>query len=166
MRVPIRKGGKFTHIKSDPYMTQTKFDELAKNLARLKKDVQPELAKEVKRLALMGDFSENAAYQIAKGRLRSVNYKMEKITKEIAGANIIKENKNSQIVSIGHRVTIKSAKETKEYRILGSSETNPAKGTISHQSPLGLALLHKPLGATVELKLDNIVVKYEIIKIA
>lgn len=165
MRVPIRKGGKYTHIKSDPYMTQEKFDDLKKNLLKLKKDVQPHLAQEVKRLALMGDFSENAAYQIAKGRLRSTNHKMEKISKQIAEAQIIKVNKNSQIVAIGSLVTIKSNKQSKQYRILGSSETDPAAGTISHQSPLGKALLNKSVGDITEIKLDDRIVKYEIIKI-
>jgi len=165
MRVPIRKGGQYTNIKSDPYMTQAKFDELEKKLTRLKKDVQPELAKEVKRLALMGDFSENAAYGIAKGRLRSTNSKIEKLTKQIAEANIIKTNKNTNNVQIGHKVTIKSKLETKNYTILGSSETNPSRGTISHQSPLGKLLLHKSVEDIVKLKVDNKVVEYQIIKI-
>ncbi|MFH1745301.1 MAG: hypothetical protein ABH881_04010 [bacterium] len=43
-------------------MTQVKFDELKKELEKLKKIKRPPAIEEVKRLALIGDFSENAAY--------------------------------------------------------------------------------------------------------
>ena len=39
------------------------------NLERLKKEVRPALAKRVQELAAMGDFSENAEYQMAKTAL-------------------------------------------------------------------------------------------------
>ena len=165
MRVPIRKGGEFTHDKLDPYITQDKFDKLQKNLDTLKTSVQPRLAKEVKRLALMGDFSENAAYQLAKGSLRGINQKILQIEKQIASAQIIKIKKNNSTIQIGNLVTIESNKQTLQYRILGSLETNPTNGTISYQSPLGSQLLNKKVGDTVEIKLDERIVKYKIIKI-
>ena len=165
MRVPIRKPGKFTHSKLDPHITQAKFDELKKNLQTLKTSVQPRLAKEVKRLALMGDFSENVEYQLAKGNLRGINQKILQIEKQIASAQIIKIKKNSSTIQIGNLVTIESNKQTLQYRILGSLETNPTNGTISYQSPLGSKLLNKKIDDTIEIKLDERIVKYKIIKI-
>jgi transcription elongation factor GreA len=165
MRVPIRKGGKYTFIKADPFMTQSKFDELQKKLARLKKEVQPKLIQEVKRLALMGDFSENTAYQIAKGKLRGTNSKIDELSKNIADAQIIKADKDNSTVQIGHEVTIRSNNKDIRYRILGSSESAPAQGTISHQSPLGKALLDERVGNIVEIKLDDKLVSYKIISI-
>ncbi|MFN5935425.1 MAG: GreA/GreB family elongation factor, partial [Roseiflexaceae bacterium] len=32
------------------------------------------------------------------------------------------------------------------YRIVGSAESNPAKGMISNESPLGIALIDKKVG--------------------
>ncbi|MFA6307656.1 MAG: GreA/GreB family elongation factor [Patescibacteria group bacterium] len=165
MRVPIRKGGQYTNMKDDPVMTQGKFDELKKTLEKLKKDIQPKMAEEVKRLALMGDFSENAAYQIAKGRLRFTNSKIENITKQIAEANIIKINKNKNVIEIGSLVTVKIDQEIKKYHILGSSETDPSKGKISYQSPLGAAFLNKKIDEIVEIKINGQITKYQIIAI-
>jgi len=165
MRVPIRKGGQYTYIKDDPYMTEDKFEALKKNLEKLKQEIQPRLIAEVKRLALMGDFSENAAYQIAKGKLRGTNSKIDKLTKQIADANLIKIDKDTSVVQIGHQVTISNGDKEFRYRILGSSETNPAKGAISYQSPLGKALIGKKINDSVEIKLANEVVKYKIISI-
>jgi len=62
MRTPQRKPGKYIHIKPDPHITEEKFIELKNKLEKMKKR-HPGLASEVKRLAEMGDFSENAAYR-------------------------------------------------------------------------------------------------------
>ena len=62
-------------------------------------------------------------------------------------------------------MTIELNKQTKQYRILGSSETNPSTGTISHQSPLGKELLNKSVGDIAKIKLDDQTVEYKIIKI-
>lgn len=165
MRVPIRKAGEYTYIKPDPFITQEKFDELKKNIKHLKENIQPHLIKEVKRLAELGDFSENVEYQLAKGKLRGINSKMLKIEKQIASAQIIKANKNSSSVQIGNLVTIESSQKERQYRILGSLETDPAAGVISYQSPLGLELMNKKVGDTVAIKLDDKTVEYKIIKI-
>ena len=78
MRVPIRKGGEFTNIIPDPNLTRKKFNEFSVKLKSLKLE-QPKAILEVKRLAELGDFSENAAYQMAKGHLRSLNEKIFKL---------------------------------------------------------------------------------------
>jgi len=165
MQVPRRKGGQYTFIKPDPYITTAKLAELKIDLAKLKTTVQPQLASEVKRLALMGDFSENAAYQIAKSRLRSTNEKISQIQKQIDCAQIIKADKNSSVIQIGSLVTVKINKLIKKYRILGSSETDPKAGVISYNSPLGEALLNKKIGDTVEVKLADKNEEYKILGI-
>ncbi len=165
MRVPRRKAGEFTFAKPDPLITAEKLAELKVNLEKLKNTVQPALASEVKRLALMGDFSENAAYQIAKGRLRGVNQKVTDLQKQIEIAEIIETNTSHSTVQIGSLVSIEVNKEIKKYRILGSLETNPSGGVISYNSPLGQALLNKPVGAVLEIKLGENTLIYKILKI-
>lgn len=167
MRVPRRKGGEFTFSKPDPYITAAKLTELKANLKKLKNIIQPGLASEVKRLALMGDFSENAAYQIAKGRLRGLNQKILEIQKQIGIAEIIKTDqaKGDNLVKIGSLVTIEVNQQTKKYRILGSLETDPSAGVISYNSPIGQALLNKQVGDVVVIILAERSVEYKIIKI-
>ena len=165
MRVPIRKGGQYTFMPNDPKMTEAKLNEFKKSLVHLKKDIQPPLIQEVKRLSLLGDFSENAEYQIAKGRLRSTNQKILKLEQQIATAQIIKFPQDKTRVQIGSSVTVVVNEQEYQYHILGSAETNPATGTISYQSPLGLALLNKKVNDVAELKLADRTVNYKIIKI-
>ena len=165
MRVPRRKAGEFTFAKPDPLITAEKLTELKANLEKLKNIIQPELASEVKRLALMGDFSENAAYQIAKGRLRGVNQKITDLQKQIDIAEIIETNTKSSTVKIGSLVSVEVNQAIKKYRILGSLETNPSSGVISYNSPFGQALLNKAVGAVLEIKLGDNIVTYKILKI-
>jgi len=165
MRVPIRKADKYTHLKTDPYITQAKFDELTKKVDRLINVNRPREAEEVKRLALMGDFSENVGYQIAKGRLRGINQRVLDIQDLLKNAIIIRHDKNNEIVQIGNFVTLSRDGREKEYQILGSEETNPTAGVISHHSPLGSALIGRKIGDEIEVNLDDRVIKYKIIKI-
>lgn len=165
MQVPTRKHDKIPKPKSDPFITLKKFNELKAKLDRLLNVTRPPAIEEVKRLALMGDFSENAAYQIAKGRLRGLNQRIMDIEDLLRRADIIVPNKNSQVVELGNIVTIKTDDQEKTYQILGSAETNPSSGVISHNSPIGAALLGKRKGESVKIKLANKTLDCIIIKI-
>jgi transcription elongation factor GreA len=165
MRVPIRKPGKFTHLKPDPHLTEEKFNALKNNLERLKKISRPRAAEETKRLAEMGDFSENAAYQISKGRLRGINQRILDIEDHLKRAIIIHQIKNIKTVQLGHWVTIENNGKQKTYQILGSSETDPTRGIISHNSPIGSALIGKKIEDKINIKTTNKEVVYTIIKI-
>lgn len=145
MRVPIRKPGKYTFDKPDPHMTQERFFELKEKLAKFRV-AQPKAAAEVQRLAQLGDLSENAAYQIAKGKLRSINQKILDLENILNAAVIIKKNSTSEKVKLGSTVTFDLDGKEFTFTILGSSETNPSKGIISHTSPIGKSLMNKRSG--------------------
>ena len=152
MRTPTRKPGKYTNLKPDRYITKEKLEELKAKVDKLKNISRPRASAEVKRLALMGDFSENVGYQMAKGRLRGINRRIDEAGDAIKYAKLITKKSDSNIVELGNTITIQSAKKTHIYQILGSSETDPLKGVISHNSPLGSQLLGKSLGDIIKVK--------------
>lgn len=164
MQVPKRKPGKFSSVKPDPKITQKKHDELIAELEHLIKQ-RPDLSKEVQRLAAMGDFSENAGYQIAKGKLRGLNYHILEVEDHLRQAIIIGQPSDNNTVQLCNTVTFESNGKKQTYLILGSSETNPDKNIISHNSPLGSALMGHKVGDTVSIMIDNKEVKYKILKI-
>lgn len=164
MQIPYRKPGKYSQIPKDNLMTEAKFDELKKKLASLKA-AQPQAAKDVARLAEMGDFSENVEYQLAKGRLRGINQNITQIEYDLEHAEIIRRDKNSGVVQIGSTVTVDNEKGTLTFQILGSSETNPSQGIISHTSPIGSALLGHKEGEKIKIHIGNKDVDYTIVKI-
>lgn len=169
MRVPIRKGDARLATKIDPAMTAEKYRELKAKLEFMIKVKRPREAEEVKRLALMGDFSENAGYQLAKGRLRGLNQRIIDLEKLLARAEIIQTPQDGRI-ALGSYVTIKRIDDqvdrpAKTYRILGGSETDPSGGIISHQSPLGNALLGKQAGDKIRISLKEQEAEYVISKV-
>jgi transcription elongation factor GreA len=163
MQVPIRKPGRYTHLKPDPHITAEKFQELKNKLERMKKS-RPPLIEEVKFHALNGDFSENAAYQIAKGRLRGLNQRIIETEDQLKRAMIIIPGQSSRVV-LGSRVTVKVNGKEKTFLILGSVETNPGQGVISSNSPIGSLLMGRRAGDRVILKLKDRETEYEILKI-
>lgn len=149
--------------KQDPLMTQDKYDELERELAKLYERRKP-AALEVSRLAELGDFSENVEYQLAKGRLRGINNRILVVEEQLKRAEIIKPL-NTDSVQIGSTVKVGVHGVESTYTILGSAETNPAAGVISHTSPIGAALLGHRVGETVIIETKRGTTEYTILKI-
>lgn len=114
----------------------------------------------------MGDFSENAGYQLAKGRLRGLNRRIEELEDLLKKAEIIMPDKDTSSIKAGHLVTVSSEGKEKTYRLLGAEETDPAHGVISLLSPLGAALLGKRVGETAVLEIGGRRKEYLITKIS
>lgn len=152
MQLPRRKGDARLNQKIDPYLSATKYQELTRKLERLRAS-RPQLAEEVKRLAEMGDFSENAGYQLAKGRLRGLNQRIIDLENQLKVALIIKSDGANEKIQIGSRVLLEREGNKKEYTILGSTESQPESGIISHLSPLGMALMGRKAGEEVQVGL-------------
>lgn len=163
MQVPIRKAGKYSNKQADYNITQAKFDELKKELNKLK-DIHPQAAVELRRLAEMGDLSENAAYTIAKGKLRRINGRILEIENILKNAVIIVPTKNNS-VQLGSVVTLEFNNKQVTYTILGSSETNPSLGIISNQSPIGQALMGHKVGDVVKAPINQKDIEYKIINL-
>ncbi|MBP9731875.1 MAG: GreA/GreB family elongation factor [Candidatus Magasanikbacteria bacterium] len=163
MQLPYRKPGKYAHTPMDPFVTQKKLEELTRKLERLYAD-RPKLAKEVGRLAELGDFSENVEYQLAKGKLRSVNQRILIVENQLKHSEIISSTSKGTTIELGDTVTVQANGSEKTYQILGSSETNPHKGIISHNSPIGEALIGKKVGDTITVEIGKKTIDYVIIK--
>lgn len=166
MRLPNRKPGKYTFPTFDPHMTQEKFDALTQKLAHIKAVSLPKAIKETSMYRENGDFSENAEYQIAKGRLRGLLKAVDEIQHQITHAQIITGGAKTDTVQIGHTVTIQSGDLTQTFTILGSTEADPMKGIISYQSPLGSALMNHAAGDVVTMEIGDTQKTYTIISIA
>jgi transcription elongation GreA/GreB family factor len=150
---------------SPVHLTQDGFDRLKNQLERLKKSL-PELINETQRTAAYGDRSENAEYKEAKGLLRRTHRQIIGISDKIKRAVIIASGPNaSGGVRIGSSVILETKGKKLTFEILGSSETDPAHGRISFQSPLGAALIDRRVGDTVAIKTPGGDQEYRILEI-
>ena len=74
--------------------------------------------------------------------------------------------KKKDSVDIGCKVTVKNGRKQHVYHIVGEWEANPLEQKISHQSPLGKALVGKTIGEDIEIEVPAGKIKYSIIDIA
>lgn len=166
MRLPNRKPGKHTFPTFDPHITQTQYDAMHSKLQHILKVSRPKAIAHMQEAGENGDYSENAEYQIAKGRLRGLNTAIDELKFQLAQAIIISPNANTDTVQLGHTVTVRLENNTEvTWNILGPTEANPAAGIISHKSPVGEALLGKQVGEEVTVVLKDRTVMYTIIRI-
>jgi transcription elongation factor GreA len=111
-----------------------------------------------------GDLKENEAYHA--GLLaRDINESRISEIEAILENYTIVEVKQNDIVQIGSTVTVKVNDIEKIFKIVGVNEADPVDGKISGNSPLGSALLGKKAGESLDLKIDESSVKYDIMKV-
>ena len=170
MRLPTRKKELERQQTEEPdlHFTPEKIESMKRELVRLTETERGIAAAEVVRTGEMGDFSENAGYQWAKQNLRRINGRILSLTEKIAHAIPIIHEVGSTRVRIGSIVTVKlePGSATYTYEILGSQESNPLKGKISHHSPIGKALLGAVVGDVVDVQVSDRTTQYTVISIA
>lgn len=165
MQVPKRRSEQSIKRESGPFLiTAEGLARLEKQLNRLEKEL-PAMIKEVEHTKSHGDFSENAAYQDAKATLRRTHGRIASLKDRIKRAEIIEKTSATDSVQIGSTVIVETNGKRFTFEILGSHESNPSKGRISNQSPLGQLLLGHKVGEEVALQLKDTSVVYKILEI-
>jgi transcription elongation factor GreA len=137
------------------YLTKEGLDELKKEYQQLNTVRRPELLERVSQARSMGDLSENAEYVAARDELSFVDGRLDELEEIITQASIIQEDHGKgahSLVKLGSIVivTVKGKKE--EFALVGEWEADPKEKKISHESPLGKALIGKKVGEKIEVE--------------
>lgn len=150
--------------KNNLLITQEGLDNLKKELNDFIEVKRQEIAKRIQDARELGDISENSEYDSAKQEQAYIEGRIVELE------DIIKNSKVSEItrkdfVDVGAKVTvhIEGGKDT--FRIVGAPEADPNAKKISHESPLGLALIGKKVGDEIEVEAPIGKLIYTILKI-
>jgi transcription elongation factor GreA len=152
---------------SEPiYITVEGAEKLKRELADLKGPQRQALSARLRDAIQMGDLSENADYHKAKedqafleGRVLELEYILNK-------AVIVDGPVNKDVVFVGATVTVQEDDfEPEKFYIVGAQEADPRAGKISHESPIGRALMDHRIGETVEAQTPGGTTKLKILKI-
>jgi transcription elongation factor GreA len=99
-----------------------------------------------------GDISENADYEVAKQEQAYNEGRIKDLEEILRHAKIIEGKIPTDYVDVGNQVTvIEEGFPPETYIIVGPAEASPADGRISHESPVGSALLGRRVGDTVHV---------------
>lgn len=133
------------------HLTLTGYNQLVAELADLKTNKLPAAIERVARAREFGDLTENAEYHQARDDHATLVGRIDELTDIVNRAEIIKETGSKTEVGIGSIVSVAINGSTHEFTIVGEWEADPAQKKISHESPLGKALLGKAVGDKVEV---------------
>ncbi len=149
------------------YLTEEGAKKLQEELDYLINVRRPEVAQHIHDAKADGDISENAGYDEAKNEQAFVEGRITKIQQILKRAVIVDQVADTDTIQIGHEVTIREVgtDDDEVYAIVGSAETDPSNGKISHKSPLGSALLGKRVGDRVAVRTPSGVIHFEIVSI-
>ncbi len=148
------------------YVSAEGLVKLREKLEVLKSVERRQIADRIKEAVQAGDITDSPAYESAREAQSMNEGRILELEDLVKRAVVIKKRQNSTTVTIGSSVEVKQGLKKMDLTIVGSEESDPAKGFISNESPLGQALLGKKVGD--EVVMTNLLGKkidYKIIKI-
>lgn len=150
------------------FLTQDGFDELKKEFEELTKVKRPDVLERVTQARNLGDLSENAEYVAAREELSFIDGRIEELEELMKQASIIHESHKkgiNQSVKLGSNVTLHVAGKKEVYKVVGEWEADPAEKKISHESPLGKALLGKGVGDKIKVDAPAGTIDYTLVSV-
>jgi transcription elongation factor GreA len=149
------------------YLTAEGAEELKQELDYLTEVRRPELAQRLKEAVAQGDLKENADYHDTKEQQAFVEGRIQYLENILRTAVIIANDGVKDVVRIGSEVTIRETgmDDDETYMIVGAAEANPREGKISHESPIGAALLGRKKGAEIQVRTPGGVTTFKIKRI-
>ena len=149
-------------------VTKEGLAKLESELEQLKTVRRPEVADRIRISKELTSTQNNAEFDDAKNEQAFVEGRILTLEEMITDATIIDEEHahRANRVEVGSNVTVSESQgKSKEFHIVGSAEADPAEGRISNESPVGIALLGKRVGAEVQVNVPKGILRYTIIKI-
>jgi len=149
------------------YLTQEGLIRLQQELEYLKGPAREQLAKRLRAAIEQGDLSENADYSAAKEEQGFLEGRIRELEQLLSNVIIIDHvEKNLNEIGIGDYVTIQEENfEPERYHLVGPKEADPSNGKISHESPIGKALIGHKVGDVVVVDTPNGEIRLKILKI-
>jgi len=140
------------------YLTQAGFDKLQDELEYLRTVRRQEVAERLHEAMADGDagIDNDAEVDAAKNEQAFVEGRIHELEIILSNARIIDENATFDVVEVGAKVEIQEDGTSPEkYTIVGAAEADPQNGYISHESPLGKALMGHRAGDVVTVHAPN-----------
>ena len=126
-----------------------------------------EIAEKIKDARGQGDLSENAEYDAAREEQAKIEARIEELEQKLRNVKVIEADANKNRISLGSQVKLLDLEFQEEiiFMIVGSTESDPANGRISNESPLGSELIGHKIDDIVDVNSPDGIIKYKVIEI-
>jgi transcription elongation factor GreA len=140
---------------------------IREELEQLRGPARTALAARLRAAIQQGDLSENADYTSAKEEQGFLEGRILELEALIKTAEVVDpQTAPHGVVSLGSRVTVRDEENAPEvFQIVGSKEGDSRAGKISHESPIGKALMGHRAGDSVTVPTPSGTIAFRIEKI-
>ena len=147
-------------------ITTEGLEKLKSELIFLKEKKRPEIVAAIAEARSHGDLKENAEYHAAKEQQGLTEAKINELEHALANAQVIDVKELPYTGKVVFGATIKlynlDSDESISYKIVGNLESDPAKGMISVDTPIGKGLIGKSVGDEVNIETPSGKLNFEI----
>lgn len=149
------------------YLTKEGLEELKNEHNELVNVKRPDVLERVSQARNLGDLSENAEYVAAQEDLSFIDGRIDELEELLKQVSLISEDKKnlSHMVELGSKVIVSVKGKNESFMVVGEWEADPMDQKISHESPLGKALLGKKVGEKVEVEAPAGKIYYTIVSV-
>ena len=143
--------------------------ELEERLRYLKVERRPIVADHIKTAREYGDLSENSEYDAARKEQTQLEQEILTIEETLRNARVVQDKQLSKdVIGVGNTISLYDMEfeEEVEYKLVGSIESDPDKGYVSNESPIGKALIGKKVGEIVTINTPGGEIQMKVLKIS
>ena len=154
--------------KNRELLTQEGLEKLQQELKYLTEVRRKEVADRIRHARDFGDISENSEYDDAKNEQYLLERRISEVQRRLRNAKVVDPaGAETGSVDLGTLVTLKvvGADEERTFQIVGSNESDPGSGKLSHSSPVGRAVLKRRVGDKVTVATPRGATEYEIVNV-
>lgn len=145
-------------------VTKLGLEELKNELKQLMDKKRPDLVARLANARNEGDLKENSDYQNAKDELGMLDGRIEELQAVIANSEVVSSS-SSGGADVGNKVRVKVNGGEHTFHLVGEWEADANEKKISHESPLGKALMGSTVGDKVQVEAPAGNVTYEVLGI-
>lgn len=147
------------------YFTPEGLEKLKEEYKHRTEVLRGEIAKRLKEAKEEGDLAENASFDAAKEAQAVNEGRIEEIKTALETAKVFEGSSGKSTIDVGSGVKVESANGVQDFIIVGAAESDPLKGFISNESPLGDAFIGHKKGEKITVKTPKGEVEYKILEV-
>ena len=114
----------------------------------------PTIAKAIEDAREKGDLRETAEYHAAREEMSMINARIQDLRSKLSRAVVVDESQiDTSRVAFGAKVKLEDLKDKsiEDWLLVGEGEDDPLENKILTSSPMGLALMGKKAGETINV---------------
>jgi transcription elongation factor GreA len=145
-------------VARESLITPEGLEKLKAELEELQTVRRREVAERIKEAREFGDIAENSEYDDAKNEQAMLEQRIAQMEERVRRAIVIdKDQVDTGVVSVGVKVHVKDQKtgDSRKFQLVGSAEANPSEEKLSHESPIGKALMGRKRGEIVTVEVPR-----------